>query len=145
MGTDALLSTGEKWCSLPPLCRLPESPGAEATCHHIFSNSAKLRLGKVKDKSPEVCVFDSHLTWQLSAARGNAAEQASSSSQRLSLQLYSHFAVLLFGPWGRGPMMRCQPSLLGMTQALVLWENGSLAQGRALKKKGQQPLHHTHR
>ena len=108
-GLDALLSTGEKQCSLPPLRRLPESPGAEATCHHIFSNSAKLSLGKVKDKSPEVCVFDSHLTWQLSAARGNTAEQASSSSQRLSLQFYSHFASCCLGLGEEGQWCDANP------------------------------------
>lgn len=54
------LGTGEKQSSI--LFHLPESSGAEAMCPHIFSSSAKLHLGEAKDKSPEVCMFDSHLT-----------------------------------------------------------------------------------
>lgn len=120
--------TGEKQPSLPPLPHFPESPRAEATCHHIFSYSAKLCLGEVKDKSPEVCEFDSHLTRLLSTARGSTAVQISSSRLRLSLQLYSCFACLIVGPCGRVSMMQCQPSLLGMTQHFGKIET----QGRAL-------------
>lgn len=86
---------------LPPLLHLPKSPRAEAMCHCIFSNSAKLCLREVKDKSPEVYMFDSHLTRQLSAARGNTAVQISSRSQRLSFQPYSHFACLVVGALGK--------------------------------------------
>lgn len=47
-------------------------------------------------------MFDSHLTRQLSAAGGNAAVQiSSSSSQRLSLQPFSHFACLVVGALGK--------------------------------------------
>lgn len=69
---------------LLPFLRLP---GAEATCHHIFSNSAEECLRKVKDKSLEVCMFESHLTRQLCGARGNTPAAAPESC--------SHFACLV--------------------------------------------------
>lgn len=69
----------------------------------------------MKDKSPEVYMFDSHLTQQLSAARGNTGVHVSSSSQRLSLLPYSHFACLVqaLGKSVNGAM----PNLLARNEA----------------------------
>lgn len=71
------LELWEKQPYRPP--HLPESPGAEAMCHHTLSSSAKLCLREARDKPPEVCVFDSHLTQQLRAARGAVPAAATES------------------------------------------------------------------
>jgi hypothetical protein len=78
-------------------------------------------------------MFDSHLTRQLAAARENTFALIASSSQGQSRQPYSHFACLVRALEKVG-MMQCQLTLLGVTQAIALWEDGNLAQGRALSK-----------
>lgn len=85
--------------ALPPLLHLPQSPSAEAMCHHIFSSSAKLCLREAKDKSPEVCMFDSHLKQQLSAATGKHFCVDSGSGSRGNLQLLHFMLVWLLRPW----------------------------------------------
>lgn len=56
-------------------------------------------------------MFDSHLTQQLSVARGNTAAHNSSSSQRPSLRPYSHFVCLVVQALGKS-VNDAMPNLL---------------------------------
>lgn len=108
-------------------------------CHHIFGSSAKLCLIEAREKSPEVYTFDSHLTQQLSAARGNTCVLILSSSRgQQSSALYPSacFAALALE---KVRVLLPQPSLLGVTQPWHFWEDRHLALGRALGR--WQPLH----